>query len=1149
MSNMAPGFTKDQWESFLKLVENCKGLSTDHEKLTGMNITDCEWLLDSGASYHMTGNTQVLTRVEKLAPIPVTLPDGNINHATCVGQVRLSPRVSIKNVLLVPGLKCNLISVGRLIDDLNCDVYFTNDICVIQDLSTRIPIGVAKQCGGVYYFHCLDKLRAHSIKGDRLGDLWHSRLGHPSKTVLRLVSGLQKSPITFDSNKICDACMRGKQTRDVFAINTARAIEPFELIHCDIWGPYRTPATSGARYFLTIVDDFSRAVWIHLLCEKGEVFNVLKHFIAMTTRQFNKQVKVVRADNGLEFQKLRGYFLNDGIIFQTSCVYTPQQNGRVERKHRHILDMARTLRFHAHLPIQFWGECVLTAGYLINRLPSPLLDNKSPYELLFNKLPSYNQLRVFGCLCYAHNKERTGDKFAPRGLKCVFLGYAYSQKGWKVFDLDTKRHFVSRDVSFVETIFPFAMDNFPDYSSRKTDDTQVENLVIRQAPDDMDTPYESTRVDHPGVVHEELHDAANPSLLEQSQPTCESIDRSQDSGGSMDIVHGATTDDVTRMIDHPTFNTTSEDVLSHAGQETSSLPQKRVRRPPAWHHDYDIQLNTVKITSPPDVGSSSSVNSGNPYPLSHYVQYSHFSVEHRAFLAAISATKEPGSFREAVCDPRWREAMQREISALERTGTWTLTPLPPGKRAIYCKWVYKIKYKSDGTIDRYKARLVVCGNRQVQGIDYSETFAPVAKMVTVRTLLMVAASRHWELHQMDVDNAFLHGDLHEEVYMHLPPGYSASTSGQVCRLLRSLYGLRQAPRCWFSKLTGSLKQYGFEQSHADYSLFTLRRGNNILCVLVYVDDIITGNNHDMIVAFKHHLASSFPIKDLGRLKYFLGLEVARNSTGIFLCQRKYVLDILAETGLTGAKPVGFPMIQNHSLQSDSGPLFSDPERYRRLVGKLIYLTLTRPDISYSVHILSQFMHQPRQAHWDAVVRVLRYLKGHPGQGILLCSSSDLSLTGFCDSDWASCPITRRSVTGYLVLLGGSPISWRTKKQVTVSRSSAEAEYRSMATLTCELIWLKNLLHSLGVVHQSPIPVYCDNKAAIHIASNPVFHERTKHIELDCHFIRDHIQAGLITPLYRTTTEQLADLFTKALGASQFSYLLTKMGIIDPHAPS
>ncbi|CAH9127589.1 unnamed protein product, partial [Cuscuta epithymum] len=271
-----------------------------------------------------------------------------------------------------------------------------------------MPIGVGRRRGGVYYFHSLDKIEAHSVKASDSAQLWHSRLGHPSLSVLRLVNCLNKSSFKQVQNKECDACLRAKQTRDVFKINDGRAGEPFELIHCDVWGPYRFSASCGARYFLTVVDDFSRAVWVHLIREKSEVQNILKQFFAMTQRQFNKMVKVVRCDNGMEFQALRSYFLDNGIIFQTSCVYTPQQNGRVERKHRHILEMGRALRFHANLPINFWGECILTAGYLINRLPSPLLGNKSPYELLHNKPPLYDQLRVFGCLCYAHSKNTNG---------------------------------------------------------------------------------------------------------------------------------------------------------------------------------------------------------------------------------------------------------------------------------------------------------------------------------------------------------------------------------------------------------------------------------------------------------------------------------------------------------------------------------------------------------------------------------------------------------------------------------------------------------------------------------------------------------------------------------------------------------------------
>ena len=386
--------------------------------------------------------------------------------------------------------------------------------------------------------------------------------------------------------------------------------------------------------------------------------------------------------------------------------------------------------------------------------------------------------------------------------------------------------------------------------------------------------------------------------------------------------------------------------------------------------------------------------------------------------------------------------------------------------------------------------------------------------------------------------------------MKLPLGFNVRTPGLVCRLKKSLYGLRQAPRCWYAKLAASLKTYGFLQSYSDYSLFTLHLGSVQLNVLVYVDDlIISGNDASAVDHFKAYLHECFHMKDFGALKYFLGIEVARNSEGIFLCQRKYTLDIIAETGLLGSRPVGFPMEQNHTLALAKGPLLADPERYRRLVGRLIYLTSTRPDLVYTVHILAQFMQHPRQDHWDAALRTVRYLKGCPGQVILLRPDCELSLTGWCDSDWATCPLTRRSLTGWIVFLGSSPISWKTKKQHTVSRSSAEAEYRSMAAVTSELKWLNALLVSLGVTHSPAMRLYCDSQSAIYIAQNPVFHERTKHIEVDCHYVCDAIRDGIISTSHVFTEDQLADIFTKALGKRKFLYLLGKLGICDLHAPT
>jgi hypothetical protein len=812
---------------------------------------------------------------------------------------------------------------------------------------------------------------------------------------------------------------------------------------------------------------------------------------------------------------MKSHFRDKGIIHETSCVGTPQQNARVERKHRHILNVARALRFQTHFPIHFWGECALAACYLINRTPTAVLNGKTPYEMLYGKAPSLEHLRVIGCLSYVHNQHHKGDKFATRSRKCVFVGYPYGTKGWRVYDLELGTFFNSRDVVFCENEFPLA--------------AEVGSSNVPQSSINDMTPSNSSFMN---VVEEDDLSPSISKILDHSstQVTETIVLNDQDEASAM----------------QPVVDEREEPLVNDNFEELGR--GHRIKIPSTRLQDYIT--DTISKIGPSQSSNAQSRSSGTPYPLAHYVNYANFSPRHKHFLAAISAGIEPQTFAEAVKYERWRQAMQNEIDALENNCTWTVETLPPNKKAIGCKWVYKIKYHSDGTVERFKARLVILGNNQVEGLDYNETFAPVVKMVTVRTFLAVAAAKRWELHQMDVHNAFLHGELNEEVYMKLPPGFKSSKPNQVCRLRKSLYGLKQAPRCWFSKLKGSLLRYGFSQSYSDYSLFTLHRDNVELYVLVYVDDlIISGNNHKEIESFKSYLSTCFHMKDLGHLKYFLGIEVARNSNGIFLCQRKYSLDIITETGLLGAKPVGFPLDQNHHLPLATGSPLPNPERYRRLVGRLVYLTVTRHDLSYSVHMLAQFMQKPLQEHWNAALRVVRYLKGNPGQGIFLQADSDLQLYAWCDSDWASCPLTRRSLTGWIIFLGNSPISWKTKKQHVVSRSSAEAEYRSMATTLCELKWLKALLVSLGIDHSPPMKIYCDSQAALHIAANPVFHERTKHIEADCHFMHDELLKGNISTQHVSTHTQLADIFTKALGKQQFDYFLGKLGIQNLHAPT
>ncbi|XP_026417439.1 uncharacterized protein LOC113312921 [Papaver somniferum] len=393
---------------------------------------------------------------------------------------------------------------------------------------------------------------------------------------------------------------------------------------------------------------------------------------------------------------------------------------------------------------------------------------------------------------------------------------------------------------------------------------------------------------------------------------------------------------------------------------------------------------------------------------------------------------------------------------------------------------------------------------------------------------------------MDVKNAFLNGELQEEVYMRPPPGLDHAPN-KVCKLRRALYGLKQAPRAWFEKFSSAILQYDFTQSYYDSAMFTRSSNKGIVILLLYVDDmVITGSDNEGIRDLKNHLSTCFQMKDLGTLSYFLGIEVSKSADGYFVSQAKYAYEIIARSGITDAKVTDTPLEVNVRHGPSDGKLLSNPTLYRQLVGSLNYLTITRPDISHAVHIVSQFMSAPRSTHYVVVLRILRYLKGTLYQGLQFSSKSKLILRAYSDSDWAGDVTDRRSITGYCLFLGDSLISWRSKKQTVVSRSSAEAEYRALAHTTSEIIWLRWLLSDMGVVISTPTPLFCDNKAAIQITHNDVFHERTKHIEIDCHFTRHHFKHETITLPHVSSKFQLADLFTKSHPTPRLKFLLSRL---------
>jgi histone deacetylase 1/2 len=460
--------------------------------------------------------------------------------------------------------------------------------------------------------------------------------------------------------------------------------------------------------------------------------------------------------------------------------------------------------------------------------------------------------------------------------------------------------------------------------------------------------------------------------------------------------------------------------------------------------------------------------------------------------------------------------MQDEYDVVLANKTWHLVPPSRTKNVIDCKWVYRIKKHTDGTIDRYKARLVAKDFEQRYGIDYEDTFSPVVKIATSRLVLSISG---------------------REVYMKQPPGFESSANpNYICKLDKALYGLKQAPRAWYSRLSTKLYTLGFIPSKADTSLFLFNHSGVQIFLLIYVDDIIvTSSSDSAIAALLKNLNHEFALKDLGDLHYFLGIEVHKMDDGILLNQTKYAQDILTRVGMTDCTGVTTPLSSSEKITAHQGDLLGpdDSTNYRSMVGALQYLTLTRPDISFAVNKVCQYLHAPTTVHWTAAKRILRYVKHTLTVGLTFSKSPSMLVSAFSDADWAGSLDDRRSTGGFAVFFGPNLISWSAKKQATVSRSSTEAEYKSVANATAEMIWVQSLLTELGVKLTQRPCLWCDNMGATYLSANPVFHARAKHIEIDFHFVRERVMRRQLEVRFISSKDQVADGFTKALPIRAF----------------
>ncbi|KAG7593481.1 Reverse transcriptase RNA-dependent DNA polymerase [Arabidopsis thaliana x Arabidopsis arenosa] len=1063
------------------------------------------WYPDSAATHHITNTPANLNTSQPYEGSEhVIVGNGDFLPITHVGSIALpgiSGTLPLKDVLVCPEIAKSLLSVSKLTDDYPCKFEFDSDSVCVKDKVTNKLLSQGSKLNGLYKLDNPQFLAYYSSRQQSTSDvIWHRRLGHPHHQVMQHLSTISAISYNKTTKSMCEACQLGKTCRLPFSRSEFQASKPLERIHCDVWGPAPVTSVQGFRFYIVFIDNYSRFCWFYPLKLKSEVFLVFKSFQSLVENQFNQKIKIFQSDGGGEFvnKQMQSHFELCGIQHFISCPHTPQQNGLAERKHRHILELGMSMLYHSQLPQQLWVDALFTANFLSNLLPTTIHDKlQSPYEVLNGISPVYTALRVFGCACYPYLRPYTENKFDPKSLLCVFLGYTEKYKGYRCLHPPTGRVYISRHVLFDETRFPYSETYRYLLSPGKTPLLQAWYSGNKE-PASTTAPEDSV---------EELSVQASQHEPERTAVTSESV--------------------LPQVSESPT-NSPQHSPVNSPQQSNSSTSDSQ--------HSENVQEEPVGNTHGMVTRAKQGIHKPNPRYVMHTVK---------------GLPEEPKTVKEALNHPGWTAAMGEEIDTCHVTKTWSLVPKPAEINLLGCRWIFKTKINADGTLDKLRARLVAKGYEQEEGVDFLETYSPVVRTATVRMVLHTAVSERWDIKQLDVKNAFLHGDLQETVYMRQPPGFEdPEKPDHVCLLHKAIYGLKQAPRAWFDKFSSYLVDFGFICSTGDPSLFIYQEQQSVMLLLMYVDDmVLTGNDSSLISKLLSKLNEKFMMKDMGPLKYFLGIQAQFTPKGLFLNQEKYATDLLINAGMLDCAPMPTPLPVQIDRMPHQDELFQEPTYFRSLAGKLQYLTLTRPDIQFAVNFICQKMHSPSVSDFNLLKRILRYLKGTLTMGVSFSSETDSVLRAYCDSDHAGCKETRRSTGGFCTFLGSNIISWSAKRQESVARSSTEAEYRTLSDTAAEMSWITAVLKQIGLPQEKTPEVYCDNLAAVFLSANPVLHTRSKHFATHFHFAREMVAMGTLIVKHIPAHLQIADIFTKPLPQGSFLSLRFKLGVDYPPTSS
>ena len=1012
-ANMVNDISKDMSE-----IDLCATVS--EVNLVGSNPR--EWWIDTGATRHVCSDKAIFSSLQA-SNAGEKLYMGNSatsaieGEGTVILKMTSGKNLTLKNVLYVPDIRKNLVS-GSLLNKHGFRIVIESDKVILS--KSGMFVGKGYVTDGLFKLNVMSVNDNNAIKNSSAyllesPNLWHARLGHMNYDTLRRLSAKEYIPkLNIDPKHKCETCVEAKLTRSSFK-RVERNTKVLDLIHTDICDLKFAPTRGGNKYFITFVDDCTKYCYIYLLKSKDEAIDKFKIYKEEVETQQKEKIKTIRSDRGGEYVEPFGEFCSQhGIIHEVTAPYSPQSNGVAERKNRTLKEMMNAMLLSSGLPQSMWGEAILSANYLLNRM---IRKNKNeiPYEIWKKQTISYKHLKVWGCLAKVLIPTPKKVKIGPKTVDCIFIGYPPHSTAYrflvyesKIPDIQKNTIMESRNASFFENIFPC----------------------------------------NPGIER--------PIT---SKRTHESVDENNEDEGSDD-----------------------EDV----GVVRKS---KRQRKEKSFGSD---------------------------------------------FMTYLLEEGDPKTYKEAVTSPdgpMWKEAIKSEFDSILQNHTWELLDLPAGCKPLGCKWVFKKKLKTDGSVDKYKARLVVKGYKQQKGLDYFDTYSPVTRITSIRIMLAIAAMRNLEVHQMDVKTAFLNGDIDEEIYMEQPEGFVVpGQERKVCKLVKSIYGLKQAPMKWHEKFDQVVLPNGFKTNECDSCVYYKDDENGYVMMTLYVDDLlIAGSNDKVIKSAKDMLRSRFDMKDMGPADVILGVKISRTSEGLALSQQHYVDKILERFMKDDTETARTPVDMTLHLSKNKGVGVSQLE-YSRIIGSLMYLmSCTRPDIAYSISKLSRFTSNPGADHWKAITRVLRYLRGTRDYG-LHYGRYPAVLEGYTDANWISNKKALKSTSGYVFTLAGAAVSWKSSKQTVITHSTMEAEFVALDKCSREAEYLRQFLEDIP---RWPKPVtaiglHCDSQSAIGRAQSTMYNGQSRHIRRRHSSIRQLISTGIITIDYIPSKDNIADPLTKGL---------------------